>query len=192
MILRIFLFAGLVLHKLIWEIWKRKKSGSDKVILAVRPPAGLVKRMIKAGKVVVLLFFLVQTLFLDVLPMQNPNPAIRMIGIVFFILGLAMAVAGRIALGSNWRDLEDRQVLPDQLLVTNGLYRYVRHPIYAGDMLLIVGLELALQSWIVIFSLMIVAIVVRQTFVEEKLLEISFPAYRQYCNQTKRFLPFVL
>lgn len=192
--LRIFLFAGLVIHKVIWEIWKRRNLGSNPEDLRLSQllPKSRTKRIVKAGKVVVLIFFLVQALFLNVLPMNNPNPSIRVVGIVLFVLGLCTAIAGRISLGANWRDLEDRQVLPHQSLVTKGLYHFIRHPIYAGDMLLIVGLQLALQSWLVIFALAIVSLVIRQSLAEEKLLTHSFPGYREYCAQTKRFLPFLI
>jgi len=191
MILRIFLFAGLVLHKLIWEIWKRKNAASSGDRVSSAPP-GIWKRIVKAGKIGALFFFLIQTLFFNVLPMSNPHPSIRLVGIILFITGLSAAIAGRINLGANWRDLEDRQVLPNQSLITSGLYRYIRHPIYAGDMLLIVGLQLALQSWVVVFALMIVVVVVRQTLAEEKLLVNAFPEYRRYCGRTKRFLPFLI
>jgi protein-S-isoprenylcysteine O-methyltransferase Ste14 len=198
--LRIFLFAGLVLHKVIWEIWKRKK-GSNQSTADVSPaePSGhavrttpLIKRFIKLAKIALLIFFLIQTLFLDVLPMNNPNPSIRILGTVLFTLGLCTAIAGRVSLGTNWRDVEDGQILPDQMLVTRGMYRYVRHPIYGGDMLLTIGLQLALQSWLVLLALVIAAIVIRQSLAEEKLLLNFFPEYSQYCARTKRFLPFLI
>ena len=107
--------------------------------------------------------------------MKNPNPSVRILGVALFTIGLFTAIAGRIYLGRSWRDVEDGQVFPDQTLVTRGVYRYIRHPIYAGDMLLVVGLQLALQSWLVILALAIAAIVIRQSIAEEKLLANSFP-----------------
>jgi protein-S-isoprenylcysteine O-methyltransferase Ste14 len=202
--LRIFLFAGLVLHKAIWEIWKRREDVNT-VVRASRPPSSAdemsaphsrttshFKRVIKLAKIALLIFFLIQTLFLNVLPMNNPNPSIRIMGMVLFAIGLCTAITGRVNLGRNWRDVEDGQILPDQMLVTQGIYSYIRHPIYAGDMLLIIGLELALQSWLVILALAIVAIVIHQSLAEEKMLVNFFPQYSQYCARTKRFLPFLI
>ena len=192
--LRIFLFAGLVLHKVIWEILKRKRN-DDVNRVVQQSGAGatsLIKRAIKAAKILLLIFFLIQTLFLNVLPMNNPNPSVRILGSVLFALGLCTAIAGRVSLGSSWRDLEDGQVLPDQMLVTRGIYRYIRHPIYAGDMFLIIGLEMALQSWLVLLALAIAAIVIRQSLAEERLLLKFFPEYSQYRARTKRFLPFLI
>jgi protein-S-isoprenylcysteine O-methyltransferase Ste14 len=197
--LRILLFSGLVLHKVIWEIWKRRGRNQSAAEVPSAELSGraarttsIFKRAVKLAKILLLIFFLIQTLFFDVLPMNNPNPSIRILGSVLFALGLCTAIAGRVSLGSNWRDLEDSQVLPDQLLVTRGIYRYIRHPIYAGDILLIIGLQMALQSWLVILALAIAAIVIRQSLAEEKLLESFFPEYSQYCARTKRFLPFLI
>jgi protein-S-isoprenylcysteine O-methyltransferase Ste14 len=95
-------------------------------------------------------------------------------------------------LGKNWVDLEDYQVLPEQLLVTEGIYRYVRHPIYTGDVLLLVGLELALNSWLVVAVLIPLAVFVRQALAEEALLSRVFPEYAAYCQRTKRFIPFLV
>jgi protein-S-isoprenylcysteine O-methyltransferase Ste14 len=95
-------------------------------------------------------------------------------------------------LGGNWVDLEDYQVLPTQALVTSGIYQYLRHPIYAGDVLLLFGLELALNSWLVLGVVAIFVVALRQALAEEKLLARTFPGYGAYCAQTKRFLPFVL
>jgi protein-S-isoprenylcysteine O-methyltransferase Ste14 len=67
-------------------------------------------------------------------------------GIVIYILGLVITVAGRRQSRENWSDLENHQIVPTQSLIIEGIYRYIRHPVYTGDFLLFVGLELALNS----------------------------------------------
>ena len=66
-------------------------------------------------------------------------------GLILYTAGLAIAIIGRIELGKNWANIEDYQVLHEQKLVDKGMYRLIRHPIYSGDILLIFGLELALN-----------------------------------------------
>ena len=61
---------------------------------------------------------------------------------------------------SNWSDIETAEVLCEHAVVSHGVYRYVRHPIYIGDIALLVGLELALNSWLVLGALAIAPIVV--------------------------------
>jgi protein-S-isoprenylcysteine O-methyltransferase Ste14 len=186
--LRIVLFLGLVLHKLLWELLKHR-DGQPKVR---RPSIGWVgKWFIKPLKLLVLAFFAVQTLFLDLFPIAQEPSILRICGTAIYFIGLGTAVLGRVQLGKNWVDLEDYQVLPEQSLTTNGIYRYIRHPIYSGDILLLTGLELALNSWLVIAVLVPLLIAVKQVWAEEALLARVFPGYAAYCRRTKRFIPFV-
>jgi protein-S-isoprenylcysteine O-methyltransferase Ste14 len=188
MFLRVFLVAGLLFHKLFWEIWKRKYAGAN--VPCVAP--NLFKRVVKLGKIVLFIFFVVQALFLNILPIAPPSPYWQAVGAFLFIAGLTMSIVGRSNLGRNWAEVEDGRVWASQLLVTHGIYRYVRHPIYAGDLLLVIGLELALQSWLVWIAVFLFAVVIRQTFEEEKLLANHFPEYADYRAHTKRFVPFVI
>lgn len=188
-ILRFILFMGLILHKLLWELLKRRESGSK-----VRRPAltNSATELVKLVKGIVLLFLLCQTLFLDLFPIsEHPDP-LRISGTAIYCAGLAIAVVGRLHLGKNWVDLEDYQVIPGQSLVTYGIYRYIRHPIYTGDILLLVGLELALNSWLVLGTSIPLLVGIRQALAEETLLSQVFPAYSAYCRQTKRFIPYIL
>ena len=188
-VLRIFLFAGLALHKLIWEIWKRKYSSGERAQPKQRSP---LQRVLKLAKIALLIFFLVQTLFLDVLPIKDAPFFVRTLGVTLFILGLCMSISARVHLGPNWQNVEDQQLMEKHLLVTNGIYRFIRHPIYAGDLLLVIGLQLALQSWLFLLGIMIALVIVRQAIAEEKLLLTKFPEYHAYCVRTKRFLPFLI
>jgi protein-S-isoprenylcysteine O-methyltransferase Ste14 len=103
-----------------------------------------------------------------------------------------MSIGARVNLGPNLQDVEDQQLTEKHSLVTNGIYRFVRHPIYAGDLLLVIGLQLALQSWLFLLGLMIAVVIVRQAIGEEKLLLTKFPEYHDYCVRTKRFFPFLI
>ncbi len=188
-VLRLFLFAGLLFHKLVWEVLKRQHQTRKQV----KQPAGsAIKRIVKAGKLSFLLFLLAQALFLNVLPISNDSAYIPAAGIILFSLGLAMSVTGRFQLGRNWSDLEDAQVLERHDLVTHGIYRYVRHPIYSGDLMLLVGLELALNSWLVFLTIIPLVVVVRNVQREEAQLSDAFSGYASYTRQSKRFIPFVV
>ena len=188
-VIRILLFTGLVLHKLLWEILKRRsvlsknmQKSSEKISI----------RVIKLGKILVLAFIMFQTLFLDILPISGQPNLFRFMGFSIFTAGLAIAIIGRLQLGDNWVDLEDSQVLPGQSLVSTGIYSYIRHPIYTGDLLLLLGLQLALNSWLVLAILILIPVVVRQAVREEIVLSQALPGYSDYCRLTKRFIPFVL
>lgn len=186
MLLRIGLVAGLVLHKVVWELMKPPGMG-------VQPgQRSLPVRLLKLTKIGILGFLIVQTLFLDVLPISDQPETLRLVGLAIFTLGLTVAVVGRIQLGENWENVEDYRVRPGQDLVATGLYRYIRHPIYAGDMLLLTGLELALNSWLVLGVIVAVLVFVRQALAEEAILAESLPGYAKYREKTKRFIPFII
>jgi protein-S-isoprenylcysteine O-methyltransferase Ste14 len=186
--LRIALLIGLAFHKILWEVLKRRNSNSPSRQPSTKPFA----KPLKAVKVGVLLFLVVQTLFLDVFPIANEATSLRLVGAVIFFLGLAIAIIGRLEIGRNWIDLEDYQLLPQQSLVTSGIYSLIRHPIYFGDLLLVIGLQLALNSWLVLGSLLLIPVVVKQALAEEKLLSVAFPEYEIYRKRTKGFVPFVV
>jgi protein-S-isoprenylcysteine O-methyltransferase Ste14 len=88
--------------------------------------------------------------------------------------------------------VEEAQVLPEQQVVSSGIYGYIRHPIYTGDLLLLAGLELALNSWLVLGVLAPLVMVVRRAKAEEAILSRALPEYADYTARTKRFIPFVV
>jgi protein-S-isoprenylcysteine O-methyltransferase Ste14 len=186
-LLRAVLLGGLVAHKVLWEILKRREG---RRLTPARRPAPLV--VVKALKVVVLAFLVVQAALLDLLPIAVDSVALRGVGVALFLTGLVVAMIARVQLGGNWVDLEEYRVVPGQSLVARGLYGFVRHPIYAGDLLLLVGLELALNSWLVLGVLPIAVAVVRQAMAEEALLRRALPGYAEYSARTRRFLPFLV
>lgn len=179
MILRAYLLTGMVAHKVVWEVLKRHAERGP------RQPF----RLIKAVKVAVLAGLLLQSFLPEILPIAPDPFPLQVAGVCLFTLGLAVAVAARIQLGRNWSDVESATVLPQQELVAQGLYRYVRHPIYLGDILLLAGYELALNSWGVLLVLPLIAFVWRKAAQEEALLSSSLPGYGAYLQSSGRFLP---
>jgi len=186
---RLLLFGGLVLHKLVWEVLKKTDTPSQS---STDQPVGKLKRAVKAGKSLFLVFLVIQTLFLEIFPISGTPQLLSLVGVIIYVAGLTIAITGRVKLGKNWANLEDYQVLSDQHLVQNGIYRYIRHPIYTGDVLLILGLELALNSWLVLLVIPLMLVVVRQTLEEEKVLQTSFPEYAEYRKNSKMFIPYII
>jgi protein-S-isoprenylcysteine O-methyltransferase Ste14 len=182
--IRIYLLCGLLLHKAVWEVLKVRQG-------AKQSPRPLKVRLLSAIKVMVLLGVIVQVVIPDFLPISNTPSTLRMVGLALYTLGLVTAVAGRVQLGWNWSDIEKAYVKQDHALVSHGLYNYIRHPIYAGDLLLLLGLELTLNSWCVLGTLALAVYIRRQAIREEGQLRNALPGYDQYCRRTSRFLPFV-
>jgi protein-S-isoprenylcysteine O-methyltransferase Ste14 len=183
--MRLYLLAGLVFHKAVWEVMKRRvrTPGSEK------QPAPKVK-ILSALKIAILAAIILQTFLPDFLPILEHPENLRRAGLILYTLGLAIAVSARIQLGQNWSDIEKSFVARSHLLVARGLYRFVRHPIYTGDLMLLAGLELTLNSWAVVAVIPLMFYVRMQAVKEERKLLDSLPGYQQYYSQTSRFLPF--
>ncbi len=80
-----------------------------------------------------------------------------------------------------------------QTVASGGLYKFVRHPMYAADLVMMVGMPLALGSyWGLLFVLPGIAVLVFRILDEEKLLTQDLPGYREYAQHVRyRLVPNV-
>jgi protein-S-isoprenylcysteine O-methyltransferase Ste14 len=121
----------------------------------------------------------------------NTSTLMGLIGFVFSVLGIGLAVLARAHLGRSWGMPMSNKENPE--LVTTGPYAFVRHPIYSGMLLAMLGSAIG-QSVFWLLPL----IVYGPNFIlsarrEEHLLIEQFPErYRAYMKRTKMLLPFVL
>ena len=84
------------------------------------------------------------------------------------------------------------ELKPHHQLITHGIYRYIRHPMYTAVILLCLALMLSNNTWLT--QLVMLILVVDLWFKsrrEEVLLSERFPHYQQYRARTGRFLPFL-
>lgn len=119
------------------------------------------------------------------------SPVLRAVGVVLFLSGLGLAVWARIYLGRNWGMPMTEKEEPE--LVTSGPYRFVRHPIYSGLLLAVLGTALATNVYWLITLLILGIYFVYSARVEEGLMASNFPeAYPAYRARTKMLIPFLL
>jgi len=180
MLLRAYLLAGLAAHKLVWEYLKRAQA-------VAAPNAGPL--LIRAAKMFFLMGLIAQALLPHLLPIATEPRPVQIAGTILFTAGLALAVSARITLGANWTDIEQGAVGNRHEVVARGVYRFIRHPIYTGDALLILGFELALNSWLCLIVLPLCVYIRGKAHEEEARLAAALPGYKAYCETTGRFLP---
>jgi protein-S-isoprenylcysteine O-methyltransferase Ste14 len=80
----------------------------------------------------------------------------------------------------------------DAELVTNGPYRYLRHPMYTSVLLLTAGLSLEHFEWykLAIWVVLLVILIIKLNW-EEKMLSSQFPAYKAYQQHSYKLFPFL-
>ena len=119
------------------------------------------------------------------------SPVLEAVGTIVFVSGLAFAVWARIHLGRNWGMPMTERAEPE--LVTSGPYRYIRHPIYTGILVGLLGTALAINLYYLIAMAVVTGYFVFSANVEERNMTDAFPdQYPEYKAHTKMLLPFVL
>lgn len=78
-------------------------------------------------------------------------------------------------------------------VVSTGLYRYIRHPMYAGCHLFFIGMPLLLGSlWGLLLAPVLIGLFFRRAVLEERVLRRELPGYELYMAQVNyRFIPHV-
>jgi len=78
------------------------------------------------------------------------------------------------------------EVAEAQKVITSGPYRLVRHPMYAGAILLLLFAPLALGSWVALpFPLPLILVVAIRSVEEEKFLRANLAGYADYCQKVR-------
>jgi protein-S-isoprenylcysteine O-methyltransferase Ste14 len=118
------------------------------------------------------------------------GPVLQGIGLALWIAGIALAVWARLYIGRNWGMPMSRSQESD--LVTTGPYRFIRHPIYTGIILAMIGTALAISLFGLIVVAVIAAFFAYSASREERFLAEEFPAaFPDYKARTKLLIPFV-
>jgi len=118
------------------------------------------------------------------------HPALAWLGFFFAIAALGMFHLTHRALGRNWSISLD--VRENHELVTNGVYRRVRHPMYSAFWLWAIAQALLLPNWIAGFAglagfgILFFGRVARE---EQMMLDTFGDSYRAYMARTGRVFP---
>ena len=123
-------------------------------------------------------------------PSLGMPDASRTVGVIVMCLGLATRVWAIVALGAAFRTTVE--VDPGQAVVSTGPYRRIRHPAYAGLLLIAAGFGLAAGNWLSLAICLLLPLpgVLWRIHVEEAELErVLGDAYGAYRARTTRLIP---
>ena len=85
------------------------------------------------------------------------------------------------------------EVSAEQKVIATGPYAIVRHPMYAGAMLLLIFTPIALGSWVAVpSSIPLILVIVARLLEEEKFLRANLSGYEEYCQKVRyHLIPFL-
>jgi protein-S-isoprenylcysteine O-methyltransferase Ste14 len=122
----------------------------------------------------------------------KPSAEVGAIGAILCLLGYG------IMLTAVWQNAYAAPLVGDQgereqVLVDSGIYSRVRHPLYLGHLLLLLGLPLWLESYLAFLTVpVVIAPVIARIIIEEKTLVRTLPGYVGYRERVpSRLIPSV-
>jgi protein-S-isoprenylcysteine O-methyltransferase Ste14 len=115
--------------------------------------------------------------------------ALFVIGAALLVLGLGFTVWARLTLGRNWSGHVTLKA--GHRLIRSGPYALVRHPIYTGLLLAMLGSTIATDEWRAVLALVIAtSALVRKLRIEESWLAGEFGnEYEVYRKEVKALVP---
>jgi len=182
-----------------WRTWVQlRRYGSSGIVLFRSGRPG--QHLREALFVVLAVALLAEAALAAVAPRRLPGlvplaPAtaavLRATGIVMVLGATALMLAAQLDLGASWRVGIDEGARPG--LVTGGLYRYSRNPIYVAMLTALLGFALLLPSWISLGLLIGAGLGIRRHVRDEEayLARTYGEEYRRYAARVGRFVPGV-
>ena len=138
-------------------------------------------------------FFLLLSRDLRFAPLSDhfisANAYVRGAGVVITWIGLGIAIWARIHIGKNWSGLVTLK--EEHQLVCTGPYGWVRHPIYTGLLLAVLGTALVLGEWrgILALVLLVIAHILKARREEALMIGHFGAAYEDYKRKTGFLVP---
>ena len=139
-----------------------------------------------------LIFVLIQVLLLIVFVAIPEGHAatfsLQLTAFLMVVAGIILIATGIFYLGASLTP--SPRPKKHASLVTNGVYKYFRHPVYSGIILILTGISLYSLNIPrgIITSMMIVLLYYKSRY-EEELLQQQFSEYSNYMKRTGRFFP---
>lgn len=114
------------------------------------------------------------------------------VGLFLIIFGCIINVKGRLRLGSNWAN--HIKIYENQTLVRQGVYKLVRHPLYASIIWMFYGASIVYQNYAAFMAntLIFIPFMYYRAKQEEELLKRQFGDYIEYQVTTGMFFPKIV
>jgi len=164
------------LHPLLFLLVDKAVGVGDIMKKMATPIYTKTEKRISHGYFLILILSFIYSVFL---PLQL-GTAWFYVGLPIYLVGLLIFMVAIVNIATT----------PHGEPFTKGAYRYSRHPMYLGQILMLIGVTIASASWV--FLLLSIALMILSHLVaipEERLcLESYGDAYREYMNRTPRWI----
>ncbi len=146
------------------------------------------ERLAAPEQLLVLLFFGAVPLEKSYFYGGEPSPWLGALGCLIELFGLWLVLGARMQ-----RDLRARGRREESRgFLSSGFYRYIRHPVHLGELLVLLGWAFEYGAWVVGLAMLVVgALVLRRRILleEAQMLHRLGEPYRQYLARTDRVIP---
>jgi protein-S-isoprenylcysteine O-methyltransferase Ste14 len=181
-------FVGFVVYIAIRAVYARRLRGVESVHRQVdRLETSLLLIVIPSGLLLPVLYLFTPLLWFADYRLPSFVP---WCGVVLMPVALWLFWRSHVDLGTNWSaTLEVRKA---HRVVTHGVYRYIRHPMYAAILLWGLAQAMLLPNWLAGWSAFVpftVLYLVRTPREEQMMCSIFGDEYREYMRKTGRLLP---
>jgi len=186
-IFKIIYFIELLVATIIRKIYTSSKKESDLKIQKKSTIELILLALNGIGMVIPIIY--VFSTVLDFADYSLPN-WLGWLGIVLFALAICLLWRSHHDLGRNWTVIVALRY--EHELITNGVYKYIRHPMYSAHLLWAIAQIMILHNWIAGFSFLIVQIPFYFIRIkrEEEMMIVQFgTAYESYMKRTDRLIP---
>lgn len=148
-------------------------------------------RVYMPNRIKSILLVALQFLFIILLLSGTQLKNISLLAYAFLILSIVLVLWAIATMQkSKLRILPEPS--PNATLITNGPYRFIRHPMYTAILMGSAGLLIHQFTWLRLSITIALAIVLLvKLTLEERMLQQKFAAYRDYMRRSKKLLPFI-
>lgn len=167
---------------------------AENMVMYKENTKGLKNKVIKDKSALLIMIPFYIILFLPVLEFNyfkiNPTKTNYIVGTVLFILATILRVKGHSDLKRGFSMFLEKA--DQQILVKTGIYKFIRHPLYLGNLFFFLACPTLLKARITWIAVVvgIIGIITRIKIEERYLLE-NMDGYEDYMKETWALIPFI-
>ncbi len=115
--------------------------------------------------------------------------AVDGVGVLLIVSGLTLLFLGAYELGDQFAASIDEE---EYRFISTGIFDRVRHPVYGGTILVVVGITLVYASTTALLMVVVItAFLYAKSLSDEVRMIRRYPGYLHYATRTRRFLPYI-